>query len=92
MAALPDLTVKEETTDDVALAVDLLRQTPGVDPSRVFVAGHSLGGYLAPRIAAEDPGALRGIALLEAPSTPLPELICSRSSTLPALSPARTRP
>jgi uncharacterized protein len=88
MAALPDLTVREETTDDVALAIDLLRQTPGVDPSRVFVAGHSLGGYLAPRIAAEDPGTLRGIALLEAPSTPLPELMLQQVEYLASLEPS----
>ena len=76
MAAEVDtVTVREETTDDAILAVDLLRQTPGVDPERVFLAGHSLGGYLAPRIAADASGRLAGIALLEANARPLQRVI-----------------
>ncbi len=47
----------------------------GVDPERVFVAGHSLGGYLAPRIAAAAPERVAGIALLEANARPLQRLI-----------------
>ena len=69
------LTVREEVTDDAVAAVDLLRATPGVDPGRVFLAGHSLGGYLAPRIAADANGRLAGIALLEANARPLQRLV-----------------
>jgi len=74
-ADVASITVKEETTDDAIAAIELLRATPGVDPARVFLAGHSLGGYLAPRIAAQVPGKLAGVALLEANSSPLPRLI-----------------
>jgi len=74
-ADVANVTVRQETTDDAAAAIDLLRQTNGVDPARVFLAGHSLGGYLAPRIAAGVPGHLAGIAMLEANSSPLPRLI-----------------
>jgi dienelactone hydrolase len=52
MASLPQLTVKEEVIDDAIAAVKLLRATEGIDPKRIFVAGHSLGGMLVPRIAA----------------------------------------
>lgn len=45
------LTVKEETIDDAVEAVRLLQKTEGIDPQRVFVLGHSLGGMLIPRIA-----------------------------------------
>ena len=69
------VTVREEVTDDAIAAVDLLRSTPGIDPERVFLAGHSLGGYLAPRIAAEASGRLAGIAMLEANARPLQRLI-----------------
>lgn len=48
-------TVKEETIDDALAAVALLRATPEIDPARVFVLGHSLGGQLAPRIVEADP-------------------------------------
>ena len=77
-AELASITVRHETTDDAIAAIDLLRATPGVDPSRVFVAGHSLGGYLAPRIAAQVPGRLAGIALLEANSSSLLRVILAQ--------------
>lgn len=83
-ASLSTLTVDEETVDDAVIAVAQLRATPGVDPDRVFLAGHSLGGYLAPRIAARAPG-LRGLVYLEASSRPLPELILDQVRYLAAL-------
>ncbi len=69
------VTVHEETMDDAETAVELLRQTPGIDPDRVFLVGHSLGGYLAPRIAAEIPDRLAGIGMLEPGSSSLATLI-----------------
>jgi dienelactone hydrolase len=74
-AQVETVTVREEVTDDAIAAIDLLRTTPGVDPERVFLAGHSLGGYLAPRIAADASGRLAGIALLEANARPLQRLV-----------------
>ena len=75
MAQLSDYTVKEEITEDAISAISLLRSTPNIDPSRVFLIGHSLGAYLAPRIAAQVPGHLKGIAMLEAPSSTMLQLI-----------------
>ncbi len=69
------ITVKEEVLDDAVAAVDLLRATPGIDPDRVVVAGHSLGGYLAPRIAEQAAGRVAGVALLEGSISPLEDLI-----------------
>ena len=54
VAGLRDFTVKEEVTDDALAAVKKMRETRGVRAGRVFVLGHSLGGMLAPRIAAGD--------------------------------------
>ncbi len=45
------LTVNEETIDDAGAAVALLKKTDKIDHKRIFVLGHSLGGYLMPRIA-----------------------------------------
>ena len=81
-AEVESVTVWEETIDDAVLAIGMLRGTPGIDRDRVFVAGHSLGGYLAPRIAAEVPGRLAGIALLEANSSPLGQLIIDQYAYL----------
>ena len=64
IASLTSFTVREETVDDAVAAVRLLKSTAGVDSQRVFVLGHSLGGMLAPRIAAAAGADLRGIAIL----------------------------
>ena len=56
-------TVKEESIDDALTAIARLAKTPGIDPKRLFVAGHSLGASLAPRIARADPR-VHGIVLL----------------------------
>lgn len=50
---LNQLTVREETIDDALAAVNLLREIPDIDASRIFVLGHSLGGMLIPWIGSE---------------------------------------
>lgn len=55
-------TVRDEVIDDVVSALRVLREQPEVDASRTFVLGHSLGGFLAPRIAAAD-GRLAGLVI-----------------------------
>jgi dienelactone hydrolase len=67
-------TVKEEEIDDARAAVALLATMPEINPRRIFVAGHSEGGYLAPRIATGD-SQIAGIILLEGNSRTLDELI-----------------
>jgi hypothetical protein len=45
------MTVKDETIDDALAAAALLEKTARIDRKRVFILGHSLGGFLMPRIA-----------------------------------------
>jgi fermentation-respiration switch protein FrsA (DUF1100 family) len=56
-------TVQEEVIEDALNALALARSQSGIDPHRVFLLGHSMGAYLAPRIAMADP-AITGIILL----------------------------
>jgi dipeptidyl aminopeptidase/acylaminoacyl peptidase len=56
-------TLQQETIEDAVRALDLVRHQPEVDPGRVFVLGHSLGGYAVPRIAKQD-GKLAGAIVL----------------------------
>jgi alpha-beta hydrolase superfamily lysophospholipase len=80
-------TVREETIDDAVSALQLLRSQPEVDSTRVFVLGHSLGGFLAPRIAAAD-GRLAGMVLMAgAFITPLPELMIRQMDYIASVSP-----
>jgi hypothetical protein len=71
---LDSITVKEETIDDALEAAALLRARPEIDPQQVFVLGHSLGGYLAPRIGAADPQ-LRGLIILAGSARPLEDIL-----------------
>ena len=66
-ARQPDFTIDDELVDDALSAVELLRQTPRIDPARIYVLGVSLGGVAAPRIARRDP-AIAGLILYSAPS------------------------
>ena len=59
---------------DARDAIAYLRAQPGIDPSRIFVLGHSEGGELAPSIAIAD-GHLRGIVLLAPPALPLEQIL-----------------
>lgn len=80
----PDSTIDDETTDDAVAAIAALRNTPGIDPERVFVLGHSLGAMLAPRIAAraEDTA---GAILFAAPSRPLLDILVEQFQRMAAL-------
>jgi hypothetical protein len=60
-------TVKEESIDDTISAVELLSHTDGIDPKRIIVLGHSLGGKIAPRIAQTD-RRIHGIVVLAGPT------------------------
>jgi uncharacterized protein len=75
------LTVDDEVVDDALAAVDLLRGTRGVHPEAVFVLGHSLGGYLGPRIVSRAP-AVRGLIVLAGNSRGLAEVILDQTETI----------
>lgn len=53
--ATTQYTLREEVLDDVRDAVTQLATTEKIDPKRIFVLGHSLGGTLGPRMAADSP-------------------------------------
>lgn len=71
------VTVWDETIDDAVLAIELLQTTEGVDPERVYLLGHSLGGYLAPRIAEAAPD-LAGVIVLAGSTLPLEESLLNQ--------------
>ena len=57
------LTLKEEYFDDVTAAIALAKTVPGVDPKRIFIAGHSEGGWITPWILTDHPDVAGGITL-----------------------------
>jgi dienelactone hydrolase len=75
MAAIMNtLTVKEEVVDDVLAAVALLRETSQIDPNKIFVLGHSLGGYVIPRIGKADPR-IAGFIIMAGTARPLEDVV-----------------
>jgi len=78
MAGMAGNTVSEETVDDAVAGAALLRTQKEVDPKRVYVLGHGLGGYVAPRIA-EDDGKLAGLVILGGHVRPIEDLVVERS-------------
>lgn len=81
MAAARGLTVKEEVVDDAVAALTLLRTQPRIDPARVFVLGHSLGGMLIPRIVAAD-AKLAGAIVMAGAARPLEQAIVEQTTYL----------
>jgi dienelactone hydrolase len=81
MAGLASFTVEQETEEDAIKAAALLRTQPKVDPKRVFVLGHSLGGYVAPRIAEQD-ARLAGLIVLAGNVRPMEDLIVEQAEYL----------
>lgn len=70
VGAEPKFTLKDESVNDAISAVKLLKQTPGIDGSRIFVAGHSQGGYAMPLIIQADADKnIAGTILLAGPSS-----------------------
>ncbi|AZU60674.1 alpha/beta hydrolase family protein [Neobacillus mesonae] len=72
------LSVKEETIEDAILAADFLRQDSRIDPNKIFIIGHSMGGMLAPRIDAEG-GNFAGIIIMAGSPRKLEEIMMSQN-------------
>jgi dienelactone hydrolase len=81
---IPNITLKEEVIDDAVAALALLRQTPGVDPRRVFLLGHSLGGTVAPRIAQADPQ-IAGLIILAGMTQPFEDTVAAQFTYIASL-------
>ena len=77
-------TVDDETVDDALAAVALLRTQQDIDSRNIFVAGHSLGALMAPRIGERDP-AIAGLILLAAPASKLEDIVVRQTRYLARL-------
>ena len=84
MAGKP-ITLNEETIEDALRAVAVARLQKEINPRRVFVVGHSLGGYVSPRIAARD-GKLAGLILMDANARPIEDLVLEQNEYVAGLS------
>jgi len=76
--SMQGFTAEAETVGDAVSALTLLGQQPEVNPNQVYLLGHSLGGYLAARIAARDPK-LAGLVIMSGSARPLEDVILEQN-------------
>lgn len=69
-ANMAGFTLNEEYVDDAVAAIALLRAHPRVDSKRLYILGHSLGGWALPRVASREP-AIAGLIFCSAPARDL---------------------
>jgi len=79
-AAAATITVEEEVIADAVAAVRLARTAAGIDSTRVYLLGHSLGGTLGPLIAEQLGDELRGLILLAPGTRPLDSVIVEQTA------------
>ena len=70
VATRPEFTMTDEYVPYAVAAVRLLREQPGVNGTRVYVLGHSMGGKVAPRVAAAEPS-LAGLVVMAGDAAPM---------------------
>jgi uncharacterized protein len=69
VAADPEFTLTDEYVPQAVAAIRALRDHPLVDAGRVFVAGHSAGGTVAPRVVAAVPS-VAGLVIMAGGAQP----------------------
>jgi hypothetical protein len=84
--ANPDFTLVDEYVPHAIAGVRLLQEQPDIDPERVFLLGHSLGGAIAPRIAQAEP-TIAGLILLAGTAEPFHRSLLRQTRYVASLNP-----
>ncbi|MFE7803029.1 alpha/beta fold hydrolase [Nocardia sp. NPDC057440] len=85
-AHMDGFTMTDEYVPHAVAAVGTLRAHPAVDAERVFVLGHSMGGKVAPRVAAAEP-TVAGLILMAGDAEPMHRAAVRVTRYLASLSP-----
>ena len=90
-----NMTINEETIDDAISAVVFLKTVDEVDPTKIFIVGHSLGATVGPKIAqkcghisspaSEGGSSIAGLVMMAATSRNLLDVIIEQVEYLAAL-------
>ena len=93
LAAKKDISLEDETIEDAVNAVQLLAGQDRIDPNRIYVLGHSLGGNAIPAIAGklkENSAKACGYIMMAASPRPLQDLMREQYDFLYSLLPEIT--
>lgn len=63
LKSIDTMTLQSEVLEDVVFAYNLIKKQKGIDPTRIYILGHSLAGYAIPEIAQLIPDASGFISL-----------------------------
>ena len=69
-----EFTIYQESINDAVAAADMVSGLQSINPSKLYMLGHSLGGYVIPRIAALQQQAA-GYIIMAAPAEHLKEYV-----------------
>ena len=78
------LTLWDEVTEDVLLAIEKMAYNPDIDPKQIYVLGHSLGGFAIPRVYEHDK-ALAGLIIMAGGTRNLEDVILEQYNYLASL-------
>lgn len=68
-------TTFDDYIDDARLSAEFLKKQPQVDPAKVFLFGHSEGGFIISSIAAHDDAKYAGVILAASPGRHLHKIM-----------------
>ncbi len=84
--------VNKETVDDALEGAKFLRNHKNIDPEKVFILGHSLGGMMLPRIVLRDKdNKLAGLIFMAAPAMSLADKVIEQMEYLGKLYPEKKK-
>lgn len=78
--------VNKETVDDALAGAVYLRTQKNIDPTKIYILGHSLGGMMLPRMGERDKE-LAGLIFMAAPAKSLADKIIEQMDYLSKLQP-----
>jgi len=82
--SIDTMTLNSEVLEDVVLAYKFVKKQKGIDASRIYILGHSLGGYVIPKIAELLPKAA-GFIMLAGSARPLEDLLIDQTQYISEL-------
>lgn len=85
------ITLRDEVIDDALAGIAALRGQPEMAGVPIFLLGHSLGGTLAPEIAAAD-GKLAGIVIMAGVARPFGDVLIDQATYLSSFSQDKDTP
>lgn len=88
VARSPGFTMSDDYVPHALEGIRQLQSWPGVDPARVYVVGHSMGGKIAPRVAQHAP-TIAGLVILAGDTQPMHVAAVRVARYLASLAPPR---